>query len=273
MPIITPTSYALAAMKKILILASNPRKDLNLDREIRDLKEVIEKSRRREQFELVAELAVRVGDLQDLMLKHEPQIVHFCGHGAGKKGLVFVSDEAREQLLHTGALSDLFRLCAKHVECVLLNACYSEVQANAMVAHINYVIGMNQEIQDNAAIAFATGFYRALGYDRPIEEAYEFGCNAIQLGITGSSKVRSAATEAQRKLEVVKAVNNTEIPEHLKPILKKKGKLDTLYPYISPDPREAHRDSVRGGSIPGTRLSFRPVSGQSEGVFSRSHLI
>ena len=51
---------------KILILASNPRKDLNLDCEIRDLKEVIEKSRNREQFEAVIELAMRVGDLQDL---------------------------------------------------------------------------------------------------------------------------------------------------------------------------------------------------------------
>jgi hypothetical protein len=29
-------------MKKILVLAANPRKDLNLDREIRDLQGVIE---------------------------------------------------------------------------------------------------------------------------------------------------------------------------------------------------------------------------------------
>jgi hypothetical protein len=59
------------------------------------------------------------------MLKHCPQIVHFCGHGEGDDGLVFESDRGLEQRLRTDALSDLFRLCASHVECVLLNACYS----------------------------------------------------------------------------------------------------------------------------------------------------
>ncbi|MGD1865143.1 MAG: SUMF1/EgtB/PvdO family nonheme iron enzyme [Phormidesmis sp.] len=217
-------------MKKILILASNPRKDLNLDQEIRDLKGVIERSPSREQFEVVTELAVRVADLQELMLKHEPQIVHFCGHGGGAEGLVFVSDEAKEQRLSTRAFSGLLSLCARHVECVLLNACYSEVQAYAMIAYINYVIGMSQTIQDDAAIAFAKGFYRALGYDQPIEEAYKFGCNAIQLEITGSSKVRSTATEAERKATVVDTVKTTAIPEHLKPILKKKVNLEQKSP-------------------------------------------
>lgn len=44
-------------MKKILILASNPRKDLNLDREIRDLKAAIARSHSRDQLEVVDELA------------------------------------------------------------------------------------------------------------------------------------------------------------------------------------------------------------------------
>jgi formylglycine-generating enzyme required for sulfatase activity len=107
----------------------------------------------------------------------------------------------------------------------LLNACYSEEQATAIVHHIDYVIGMNQEIRDDAAIAFAKGFYRALGYACAIEEAFEFGCNAIQLEITGSSKMRSAASEQQRKLEVVETIQQTVIPEHLKPILKKRPTL------------------------------------------------
>ena len=237
-------------MKRILILASNPRKDLNLDREIRDLKEVIEKSRSREQFEVVAELAVRVGDLQDLMLKHEPQIVHFCGHGGGEKGLVFVSDEAREQLLQTGALSDLFRLCAKHVECVLLNACYSEVQANAMVAHVNYVIGMNQEIQDNAAIAFAKGFYRALGYDRPTltqERRTEIQLEVAQslAKDSASDQYRAKAREflADRKLSDLEKIRlgrlrkdlglseadvNQIVAEELEPILKAQDEYEEM---------------------------------------------
>ena len=209
-------------MKKILILASNPRKDLSLDREIRELKGVIERSRGREEFEVEDALAVRVGDLQELLFQHEPQIVHFCGHGGGQTGLVLEGHDGGEQWVQTAALRDLFRLFSSKVRCVLLNACYSEEQASEIVNHIDHVIGMEQEIRDDAAIAFSKGFYRALGYDCSIEEAYEFGCNAIQLEITGRSTVRSATTELTRKAEVVKAVATTIIPEHMKPILKKR---------------------------------------------------
>jgi hypothetical protein len=66
-----------------------------------------------------------------------------------------------------------------------------------------------------------------LGYGCSIEDSFEFGKNAIQLEISGSSKMRSAAlSEAQRKLEVIEVVTNTSIPEHLKPILKKKTSLN-----------------------------------------------
>ena len=191
---------------KILILESNPRKDLDLNKEIRDLEGVVRRSRNKDQFEIRIGLAVRPKDLQELLLDYQPQIVHFCGHGAGEQGLVLQTAAGQEQLVSTDALSSLFELFADRVECILLNACYSEVQATAIVSHINYVVGMSQAIRDDAAIAFATGFYRALGYGRSIVEAYKFGCNAIQLSINtaaSSSVSRSTVSEQQRKLEVV----------------------------------------------------------------------
>jgi hypothetical protein len=214
-------------MKKILILASNPRKDLNLDREIRDLRDVVESSRNREGFDVEDALAVRVGDLQDLLLEHSPYIVHFCGHGGGRSGLVLESKDGGEQWVRTDALRGLFRLFSKKVKCVVLNACYSEEQADEIVNHIDYVIGMDQEIRDDAAIAFSKGFYRALGYDCTIEEAYAFGCNAIQLEISSSANVRSAIAEPSRKAEVLRAATTTAIPEHLKPVLRKRQGLVT----------------------------------------------
>ena len=68
-----------------------------------------------------------------------------------------------------------------HVNCVLLNACYSKDQAKAISKHINYVIGMNKSVSDEASIAFTIGFYQALGAGRTIEEAYELGCAHIEL--------------------------------------------------------------------------------------------
>jgi hypothetical protein len=221
-------------MKKILILASNPRKDLDLDDEIRLLRDVIDRSRDRDQFEIVSVPGVRVGDLQGLLLRHKPQIVHFCGHGGGEEGLIFKMEGGGEQWVRAEALAGLFRLhpICNDVKCVLLNACYSEEQANAIVSGIDYVVGMSHEIQDDAAIAFSKGFYLALGEGCSIDDAFEFGKSAIHLEISGSSKRRSAVSEAQRKLEVIDAVTNTSIPEHLKPILKKKA---TLTPDPSPN--------------------------------------
>ena len=59
----------------------------------------------------------------------------------------------------------------------MLNACYSQVQAEEIHQHINYVIGTKKQIQDRAAIAFTKGFYTALFNGEAIERAYEFGCN------------------------------------------------------------------------------------------------
>ena len=68
---------------------------------------------------------------------------------------------------------------------MVLNACYSEPQAKAISRYIKYVIGMKQTIGDQAAIAFAVGFYQALGAGRRIEEAYELGCVQIRLQFPG----------------------------------------------------------------------------------------
>ena len=205
--------------KKILILTSNPRHDLRLDREIKDLNNIIKRSQNQSQFEMEFELEVHPEELQDLFLGQKPRIVHFCGHGTGEQGLVLQNQAGREQKVSTDALSNLFELFDKEVECVLLNACYSEVQAKAIVRHINYVIGMSHEIRDDAAIAFATGFYRALSWGKSIEESYKFGRNAIQIQIAQTNTSRSRSSRNAHRLQSAIA------SEHLKPVLEKKSPL------------------------------------------------
>jgi hypothetical protein len=95
--------------------------------------------------------------------------------------LVLEDDNGQLQLVSTESLGRLFRLFQDKIECVLLNACYSEAQAEAIYQHINYVVGMNQAIGDRAAIKFAVGFYDALGAGRSYDDAYEFGRIAIDL--------------------------------------------------------------------------------------------
>lgn len=64
----------------------------------------------RDRIDVINEPEVLVGDLQRLLLRYPPAVVHFCGHGSGKEGLVFKQDGGGEQWLQTEALASLFGL-------------------------------------------------------------------------------------------------------------------------------------------------------------------
>ncbi|MDJ0574750.1 MAG: AAA-like domain-containing protein [Xenococcaceae cyanobacterium MO_234.B1] len=173
----------LPPVKKILILSANPKgtTQLRLDEEVREIKEGLRRAKRREQFVIESAEAVRYRDIRRAILDYEPQILHFSGHGVREEGLVFEDEIGHEKLVDTEALAELFELFSDKLECVVLNACYSEVQGRAIARHIDYVMGMNQAIGDKAAIEFAVGFYDALGAEKSYEFAYKFGCNAISV--------------------------------------------------------------------------------------------
>lgn len=171
------------SLKKILILAANPKNStpLRLNEEVREIDEGLTRAKQRDRFELEQKWAVRPRDVQRAILEIAPQIVHFSGHGVGEGGLALEDEAGQAKLVSTQAIAGLFELFADQIECVLLNACYSEVQAKAIAQHIPYVIGMNQAVGDAAALEFAVGFYDALGAGRDIEFAFKSGCVAIKL--------------------------------------------------------------------------------------------
>jgi formylglycine-generating enzyme required for sulfatase activity len=206
-------------MKTILILESNPNRDLALNQEIRDLENAIDRAHNQDQFSIAIGIAVRPEDLQPLLLKHQPHIIHFCGHGTGETGLVLQDSNNRPTLLGTEALANLFSLCHT-LECVILNACYSNAQASALAQHIDFVIGIQEAILDNAARYFSEGFYLALGYGKPIEIAYQWGCNAIQVRLPDTQTPSRKLLAAQ-----LETTPTAPLPEHLKPTLWQKQTL------------------------------------------------
>jgi hypothetical protein len=185
-------------MKKILILSVNPINTdrLRLDEEVREIQLALERSRSREQFELISRGAVRIDDLRRALLDNEPQVVHFSGHGTGTDGIVLENIYGDAQLVSTESLSNLFELFKDQVECVLLNACYSETQAQTIYSHIDCVIGMEHAVTDKAAINFSLAFYDALGTGRSYAESFQFGCNNIDIhgipeSLTPKIKIRN----------------------------------------------------------------------------------
>lgn len=168
--------------KTILILSANPQNisRLELEKEYREIEEGLRRANKREQFKLETKLAVRQQDFYRAILDTQPQIVHFCGHGAGEDGIILEDETGTTAFVQADMLASLFKLFAKKgVECVVLNACDSEIQAEAISQHVNYVIGMNRAIGDKAAIKFAVAFYDALAAGEDIEFAFELGCSQI----------------------------------------------------------------------------------------------
>ena len=180
-------------MPKILILAANPNDTtrLRLGEEVRDISEGLARASHRDEFEIAQRWAVRSRDLQRAMLDEMPQIVHFSGHGAGEAGLYFEDVSGNTQLVTGSALASLFRLINQKspIECVLLNGCYSQAQAEVIKQHIPYVIGMGASMKDRAAIEFAVGFYDALGAGNSVEFAFESGKVAVALSGAGDEEV------------------------------------------------------------------------------------
>jgi hypothetical protein len=185
-------------LKRILILSANPvhTPHLRLNREIREIKDGLKRSSHRDTFDIQVELAVGFWKFRRALLDYEPQIVHFVGHGE-EEGILVEDKMGFAEPVSPEVLAGLFELFSHQVECVVLGACHSEPQADAIAAHIDYVIGMQREIKDKAAIEFSVGFYDALGAGRNVEDAFKLGRIAIMQ-------------------------NYPELPEYQNPVLKKR---------------------------------------------------
>ncbi|MDJ0675226.1 MAG: CHAT domain-containing protein [Calothrix sp. MO_167.B42] len=202
-------------MKKILILSANPKNtaNLRLDEEVREIKNALQSSPNRDEFQIITESAVQVDDLTRFLSHHQPTIVHFCGHGSGTDGLAWEDNAGHMQLVSTQALAKLFDLFQLQVECVVLNACYSKSQANAIHQHIDCVVGMNQAIGDQAAIKFSVGFYTALVARRSYEDCFHMGCTSIDLqgipeSLTPTIKIRRRRDHTPVNSQKDSSVNN-----------------------------------------------------------------
>jgi hypothetical protein len=149
--------------------------------EIREIEHALNQTEFRDQFEIKQHWAVRVTDLQGLLLRHQPDIVHFSGHGSDASVIMLEDAYGESHPVTVRALSNLFSVLKDNVRCVMLNACYSEQQAQAIAEHIDCVVGMSKAIGDKAAISFAAAFYQALGYGRDVKTAFDLGCVQIDL--------------------------------------------------------------------------------------------
>ena len=153
----------------------------------------------RERIELIAVPATRPGDLLDSLNEYKPAIVQFSGHGIkggnvdaagpqsgvagnrdfispaglGEGHIVLVGEDGLPRPVSKTGLVSLFRLRHDIVKIVVLNACYTRGQAEAIAEHVDCVIGTDQGIKDEAVRVFAARFYRSLAEGNSVATAFE----------------------------------------------------------------------------------------------------
>lgn len=169
---------------KVLFLAADPFRPgerLRLDEEVRAMDQAIRRGSARDSVELVSHFATRTGDLQYALMRHDPQVVHFAGHG-GARGVIYLGDDyGRAQPVGKEALGRLFGIRRDAVRVVVLNGCETLPTAELLSEVVDYAIGMNGPIQDDSAARFSAAFYGALAMGQTLADSFAYGVNQLEL--------------------------------------------------------------------------------------------
>ena len=202
-PIFTASAPSVSAapkQKTLLFMGANPPNTRSLQLEIEHSRIA---AKLNNAYKIEVEKFTSASDIPELIVSKEPNIIHFSGHGkdpnsteAGEKDraigyklppgydqkggiVVFDDDMLSMKILDDDVLDYLFQ-CAVDglgikIDVVVFNSCHSESQAKVVCKHVDYVVGTARAINDDVAIAFASGFYYALGQGKSVEKAFTTG--------------------------------------------------------------------------------------------------
>lgn len=165
---------------KILILSANPKstKSLRINEEVKKIKAGVNHFNHEIKIEHIG--AVTIDEMRRKIIEFKPNILHFSGHG-DEDGISLEEIDGKKVLVSGESLSEFFNFFSDHIKIVLLNSCYSEKQAKDISKYIDYVIGMKEEINDDAAITFSLVFYESFAAGMEVEKCFRIGKNAIKM--------------------------------------------------------------------------------------------
>ncbi|MCA9254547.1 MAG: CHAT domain-containing protein, partial [Phycisphaerales bacterium] len=162
---------------RILILTANPHDQKNIrdGQEIRDIKQMLRGSLAGRIVEPEVETSVTPEDFLAALNHHQPHILHISAHGSEVGEIGLVKDDGTMSKAPPDGMMRALLAAGKSVRLIILNACYSEVLAKQLADHFDYVIGVKDPLYTTTAIAFAKGFYAALGAGKNLAEAFAQG--------------------------------------------------------------------------------------------------
>lgn len=226
-------------MPTVLILAASPddQSQLGLSREVKKIKQALERSRNRENWRIESNEAATVEDLRRALLDYQPTVLHFSGHGGGDAGLCFEDDTGGTHPAHAAPLAKLLHHFKDRLKCVVLNACFSKVQADVIRQQVDYVVGMQAGIGDESATKFAVAFYDAIFAGTDFRVGFDLACTAIDLHNLPGAKVPVFLTAPH--LGGVELAYTAQVPE-----------IETvLHAFLNTPHAERHRFTTKGDAL------------------------
>jgi len=165
----------------ILFLAASPlgTNARKLGEECAEIQRELKMTPHRDDFRFESRWAVSIDELMRHLMELDPTVIHVSGHGGGSAGLLLQDEQGQPQPVSARALGMMIEAAARSVRVVVLDACHTTVQADALRAKVDCVVGMSGAIGDVAARAFAIRFYGALGNRRSIANAVAQGIAAL----------------------------------------------------------------------------------------------
>ncbi len=165
-------------MIKILFVTAEPTdlSRLRLGKEYRVVEESRKLSKHGDKFTLKHSPATRHLDFVQELIDFGPDIVHFSGHGS-KGGICLENDAGESTPALPRDLEGIFEHLGGKISCVVLNSCYSSLQADAILPYVHDVISTRTPIGDDMALGFSGGFYRGLANGHDVPAAFQLGCS------------------------------------------------------------------------------------------------
>lgn len=190
----------------ILLLAANPQDtpELKLYQEIYEINESVREAKYGAQFKFIPRTAVKRRDLLEAIDKHNPDIIHFSGHGDSDSPIYVIDESGKSEPIPQETIRDMFHH-NKSVKCIIFNTCYLAEQAGVVAREINgVVIGVKDGLTDQEAIKFSREFYRKLANGKAVSEAYD----AAEFQVKDGKKrlVMHNPTVAANKIKFVKRI-------------------------------------------------------------------
>ena len=184
----------------VLFLASNPSNTalLQLEKEFVRISSGLQDSNHN--FDLKSKFAVTPFKFQLAAMNYKPRIIHFSGHGKGiasddysegsrdvgfmpepDSGILLQDESGHSKIVKESTLEQLFEIFSEEfqLDLVILNACYSKLQAESIFKYVPHVIGMRAAVEDTTAIEFSKGFYAHLAQSNNIELSFKLAQNLI----------------------------------------------------------------------------------------------